>query len=400
MYTLVPIGFLGGLITGISPCILPVLPVVLVSGANNRAPYRVIAGLVLSFSSVTLVGTVVLQQLHLPPDIVRWVGLGALTAIGLGLVFPRLERLLELPFARIPQRDIAGGRKGFGLGLALGVLYAPCAGPVLAAIVVAGATGRVGLDTVALTLSFAVGAALPLLLFALGGQRVAERVSAFRTRQRQIRVAGGVIMLVFAVALALNVPARVQRAIPDYTSALQDRIGTPNVSEHRAPGGLAGCVEGSVRLQDCGTAPDIVGIDSWFNTTGDAPIDLKTLRGKVVLVDFWTYSCINCQRAIEHVTGWYDQYKDQGFTVIGVHTPEYAFEQIRTNVIQGAADLHIKYPVALDNSYATWNNYQNKYWPASYLVDADGVVRHVKFGEGDYDLTEGMIRDLLAQAKR
>jgi cytochrome c biogenesis protein CcdA/thiol-disulfide isomerase/thioredoxin len=392
MYTLVLIGFLGGLITGISPCILPVLPVVLFSGAS-RAPYRVIAGLVLSFSLVTLAGTVVLQQLHLPPDVIRWAGLLALTAIGLGLIFPGVERLLERPFTRIPQRDIAGSRKGFGLGLALGVLYAPCAGPVLAAIVVAGATGRVGLDTVVLTVSFAVGIALPLLLFALGGHRVAERVKAFQHRHRQIRVAGGVVMLVAAVALALNLPATVQRNIPDYTAALQTHIAP-------ASGGLGSCEEGASQLQDCGTAPDLVGIDSWFNTPSDLPIDLKALRGEVVLVDFWTYSCINCQRAIEHVAAWYDRYKDQGFTVIGVHTPEYEFEHDRDNVIKGAADLHINYPVALDNSYATWNNYQNQYWPASYLIDADGVVRHIKFGEGDYDVTERMIRDLLAQAKR
>lgn len=391
MYTLVLIGFLGGLITGISPCILPVLPVVLFSG-TSRAPYRVVAGLVLSFSVVTLLGTVVLQQLHLPADIIRWVGLVALTAIGVGLIFPRVERLLEAPFARLPQRDIAGNRKGFGLGLALGVLYAPCAGPVLAAIVVAGATGRIGLDTVALTASFAVGTALPLLLFAVGGQRVAERVKAFQQRQRQVRVGAGVVMLVAAVALALNVPATVQRKIPDYTATLQARIAPAGV-------GLSNCAEGATVLQDCGTAPDIVGIDSWFNTPGDAPLDLKALRGKVVLVDFWTYTCINCQRAIEHITGWYDRYKDQGFTVIGVHTPEYQFEHDRDGVIKGAADLHIKYPVALDNSYDTWNNYQNQYWPASYLIDAAGVVRHLKFGEGDYDVTEGMIRELLAQAK-
>jgi len=391
MYTLVLIGFLGGLITGISPCILPVLPVVLFSG-TSREPYRVIAGLVLSFSVVTLLGAVVLQQLHLPAGLIRWVGLLALTAVGVGLIFPRVERLLEAPFARLPQRDIAGGRKGFGLGLALGVLYAPCAGPVLAAIVVAGATGHVGLDTVALTAAFAVGTALPLLLFAVSGRRAAERVKAFQERQRQVRVAAGVVTLVAAVALALNLPATVQRKIPDYTATLQARIAPAGV-------GLSDCAEGASVLQDCGAAPDIVGIDSWFNTPGDVPLDLKALRGKVVLVDFWTYTCINCQRAIEHVTGWYDRYTDQGFTVIGVHTPEFQFEHERSGVIKGAADLHIKYPVALDNSYDTWHNYQNQYWPASYLIDATGVVRHIKFGEGDYDVTEGMIRELLAQAK-
>ena len=199
MWTLIAIGLLGGLITGISPCILPVLPVIFFSGtqrgqnAEPRAaeagtvatqarpkgslsetlrPYRVIAGLVLSFSVVTLLGSALLSLLHLPQDAIRWVALVALAAIGLGLIFPRFEALLEKPFSRLPQKQFGSGRSGFGLGLALGVLYVPCAGPVLAAIVVAGATGTIGLNTVALTLSFAVGAALPLLMFALAGQRV------------------------------------------------------------------------------------------------------------------------------------------------------------------------------------------------------------------------------------
>ena len=218
MLTLGVIGFLGGLITGISPCILPVLPVIFFSGAQSARdiapthaeaggvatkvkpkrlgaeslrPYRVIAGLVVSFSAVTLAGSALLSALHLPQDAIRWAGLIALTLIGLGLIFPRVEELLEKPFTRIPQLQIGTGKSGFGLGLAVGVLYVPCAGPVLAAIVVAGATGHVGLPTVALTVAFAIGAALPLLVFALAGRRVAERIGAFRRRQRQIRLAGG-----------------------------------------------------------------------------------------------------------------------------------------------------------------------------------------------------------------
>src|ERR1700760_1425498 len=206
MWTLALIGFIGGLITGISPCILPVLPVIFFSGAQSVAgddnlpdspggvavasvatkprrrlsetlrPYRVILGLVLSFSVVTLAGSALLSLLHLRDDAIRWVALVALTAIGLGLIFPRFEQLLERPFARIPQKHIDTRGNGFGLGLALGVLYVPCAGPVLAAIVVAGATANIGLNTVVLTCAFAVGAALPLLFFALAGRQVAERV--------------------------------------------------------------------------------------------------------------------------------------------------------------------------------------------------------------------------------
>ena len=412
MLTLVAIGFLGGLITGISPCILPVLPVIFFSGTDTenssaRRPYLVIAGLVLSFTAVTLAGSALLTLLHLPHDALRWLALAALVAIGAGLIFPRIEAILEKPFARLPQRQFGSGTSGFGLGLALGVLYVPCAGPVLAAIIVAGATGNIGTSTVALTASFAVGAALPLLFFALAGRRVSERVGAFRRRQRGIRIAAGLVTIALAVALVFDVPARLQRAVPDYTAALSDAVGGDQqiqdklnlggiVNEQNA--GLSRCSEGATELENCGRAPDIKGITDWLNTPDGAPVDLASLRGKVVLIDFWAYSCINCQRSIPHVVDWYRAYRDNGFEVIGVHTPEYAFEREQANVVSGASNLGITYPVALDNGYATWTNYRNRYWPAHYLIDAQGTVRHVKFGEGDYDTTEKLIRQLLSQA--
>jgi cytochrome c biogenesis protein CcdA/thiol-disulfide isomerase/thioredoxin len=422
MLSLALIGLLGGLITGISPCILPVLPVIFFSGTQSTAdgaiavkskrevlrPYRVIGGLALSFSLVTLVGSALLSLLHLPQDAIRWVALAALVAIGLGLIFPRFEQLLERPFSRIPQKQIATRANGFGLGLALGVLYVPCAGPVLAAIVVAGATANIGVPVVVLTVAFALGTAVPLLFFALAGQRVAERVSAFRRHQRQIRVTAGIVTLLLAVALVFNLPAVLQRAIPDYTSSLQDKLGGgQQIQQDLNLGGivndqnkeLSNCTDGSAQLQNCGSAPDLKGITAWLNTAGDKPIDLHGLRGKAVLIDFWAYSCINCQRAIPHVEGWYKAYHDDGFEVIGVHTPEYAFEKVTGNVEKGAADIGITYPIALDNSYSTWTNYRNQYWPAEYLIDAGGVVRHVKFGEGDYNVTEKLIRELLTSAR-
>jgi cytochrome c biogenesis protein CcdA/thiol-disulfide isomerase/thioredoxin len=430
--TLALIGFLGGLITGISPCILPVLPVIFFSGAQSAAtgtaaksegavavkpkrelseilrPYRVIGGLILSFSVVTLLGSALLSVLHLPQDAIRWVAMVALVAIGIGLIFPRFEQLLERPFSRIPQKQISSRGNGFGLGLALGVLYVPCAGPVLAAIVVAGATATIGVGTVVLTAAFAVGATLPLLFFALAGQRIAERVSAFRRRQREIRIGAGIVTILLAVALACDLPATLQRAIPDYTAPLQERVGSSEqVRQKLNLGGiindqnaqLSNCSDGATGLENCGTAPDLKGITGWLNTPGGKPIALNSLRGKVVLVDFWAYSCINCQRAIPHVVGWYQAYKDVGFQVIGVHTPEYAFERVPGNVAKGAADLGITYPIALDDNYSTWTNYRNRYWPAEYLIDANGAVRHIKFGEGDYDGTEKLIRELLAAAK-
>ncbi|MDT5167785.1 MAG: hypothetical protein QOD02_1104 [Mycobacterium sp.] len=427
MLSLALIGLVGGLITGISPCILPVLPVIFFSGTNSSGtnstadgavavktkpdvlrPYRVIGGLVLSFSLVTLVGSALLSLLHLPQDAIRWVALVALVAIGLGLIFPTFEQLLERPFARIPQKQITSGANGFGLGLALGVLYVPCAGPILAAIVVAGATANIGLPVVVLTLAFAVGTAVPLLFFALAGQRVTERVNAFRRRQREIRITAGVVTILLAVALVFNVPALLQRAIPDYTNALQNKLGGGQQVQQKLKlggiindqnKGLSNCTGGSAQLQKCGPAPDLKGITAWLNTPGDKPIDLRALRGKVVLIDFWAYSCINCQRAIPHVEGWYKAYHDRGFEVIGVHTPEYAFEKVTANVEKGAADLGITYPIAQDNGYSTWTNYRNMYWPAEYLIDAGGTVRHVKFGEGDYDGTEKLIRQLITDAR-
>jgi len=407
MHTIALIGFLGGLITGISPCILPVLPVVFFSGAGGSSaarPYLVIAGLACSFSVVTLAGSALLSALHLPQDAIRWAALVTLTVIGLGLIFPPLQHLIERPFARIPQRQIGLNTlsaSGFGLGLTLGALYVPCAGPVLAAIVVAGGTASVGVATLVLTATFAVGTALPLLAFALAGRRVAQRVTAFRRRRRAIQVVGGITMIVLAVALVFNLPAMLQRAVPDYTAAMQKGIGANDI-RHKlnlgaSAGQLADCAEGSDQLQQCGPAPAIKGIAQWLNTPGGAPIDLASLRGKVVLIDFWAYSCINCQRAIGHVVDWYNRYKD-GFVVVGVHTPEYAFERVTGNVASGAAALHITYPIALDNDYATWNNYQNLYWPGEYLIDASGAVRHTKFGEGDYDGTEKLIRQLLVAA--
>ncbi|WP_264031318.1 cytochrome c biogenesis protein DipZ [Cellulosimicrobium sp. SH8] len=377
-------------------------------------PYLVIAGLVLSFSVFTLLGSVVLTALGLPQDLLRWAGIVLLVAIGVGMIVPQVEEVLERPFRRVAALGARRGaarqdRGAFALGLGLGVLYVPCAGPVLAAITVAGATGNVGPGTVALTVSFAVGAAIPLLVFALAGRRVAERVRGFQRHTRGIRVTGGVVMIALAGALALNLPAALQRALPDYTGALQQRVDENDVVREALDLGglvtdenreLSNCSNGAPVLEDCGAAPELRGIDTWLNTPDGEALTLEGLRGKVVLVDFWTYSCINCQRAIPHVNAWYDRYRDvgDGFEVIGVHTPEFAFERETRNVVAGARDLGVTYPVAQDNSYATWTAYRNRYWPAQYLVDADGTVRHIRFGEGGYEDTERLLRELLEDA--
>jgi cytochrome c biogenesis protein CcdA/thiol-disulfide isomerase/thioredoxin len=423
LITLVLIGLVGGLITGVSPCVLPVLPVIFLSGGAQgartvrpkataardarragRRPYLVVAGLALSFSVFTLLGTLVLSALPLPKDIIRWTGLVVLVLLGIAMMVPRVQDLLEKPFSWIPQRRVRDDRGGFGLGLALGAVYVPCAGPVLAAITVAGATGKIGVQTIVLTVAFAVGTAIPLLFFALAGRGVAERVRAFRDRQRGVRIAAGLVIIGLAVALTFNVTDALQRAVPDYTASLNKALtdkGAAAAALGAQPqsASLAECAqEPSDTLQDCGPAPAISGIQQWFNTPVNTPLSLSSLKGKVVLVDFWAYSCINCQRAITHLTAWYSDYKADGLVVIGVHTPEYAFEHVAGNVLAGAKRLGITYPVALDNSYTTWNNFGNDSWPADYLIDATGQIRHVAIGEGDYSTNEALIRQLLTAA--
>ncbi|WP_194396023.1 cytochrome c biogenesis protein DipZ [Microbacterium atlanticum] len=420
---LVIIGLLGGLITGISPCILPVLPVIFLTGgaqsarfdggsdaapASRRRPYLVIAGLVTSFTLVTLLGSLALGALGLPQDVLRWAGIAVLVLIGVGLLVPRFEQLLEKPFQRLARRsEVRNGGSGYGVGLALGTVFVPCAGPVLAAIIVAGSTGRIDAGTVVLTVSFALGVAIPLLFFALAGRGLVERIRAFRRRERGLRIAAGVAMLALAVGLVFNAPQALQRLVPDYTAGVQREL-TDNPEARRALdlGGLVTdenreldqCTNGAPELESCGTAPSIRGIEAWLNTPGGGALDLADLRGQVVLIDFWAYSCINCQRSIPHVVAWDDAYRDAGLQVIGIHSPEYAFEKDAANVAAGARDFGITYPVALDNSLATWTNYRNRYWPAHYLIDAEGTVRHIAFGEGNYAATEKLIRQLLEDA--
>lgn len=401
---------------------MPVLPVIfLTAGAQSATlgkspevipaprsrPYFVIAGLVTSFTLITLAGSLILGLLNLPQDVIRWAGIGVLILIGVGLLVPGFEMLLEKPFQWLPRRKVNDGGRGFGMGLALGAVFVPCAGPVLAAIIVAGATGSIGVETILLTVSFAIGVAIPLLFFALAGRGLVERIKAFRSRERGLRIAAGIAMIALAVGLVFDVPQALQRLLPDYTAGLQQTL-TESDAAGRALnlGGLVTdenreldkCTNGASELESCGTAPSIRGIEQWLNTPDGVGIDLESLRGEVVLVDFWAYSCINCQRSVPHVVGWDEAYADAGLNVIGVHSPEYAFEKNPVNVESGARDFGITYPVALDNNLSTWTNYRNRYWPAHYLIDATGTVRHISFGEGNYAATESMIRELLLEA--
>ena len=412
MISLVLIGLLGGLITGISPCILPVLPVIFLSGGAQSArdqggdgppavsrwrPYLVVAGLVISFTAFTLLGSTLLNLLHLPQDVIRWTGIVLLALIGIGMIIPRVMEIMERPFARFQRAGSANPANGFLLGIVLGAAYVPCAGPVLAAVSVAGSTGQIGADTVTLAVSFGLGTAVPLLAFALAGRKLTERLQAFRRRQRTVRVTAGAVMLALSVALVLDLPAALQRALPDYTASLQ--AGTDAVLRGKAGVGEGGkCVDGADELAHCGQLPRIDGVNAWLNTPGEQPLADADRAGKVNLVDFWAYSCINCQRSIPGIQRLHETYGDLGLQVIGVHSPEYAFEKEVDNVRGGAADLGITYPVAVDSDLATWRNFDNHYWPAHYLADSKGELRQVKFGEGGEATTERLVRELLREA--
>ena len=397
MLVLIAIGFAAGLITALSPCILPVLPILFAGGATGgrRKPYAIVAGLVASFTAFTLAGVWLLDALGLPKDMLRNVALALLFVVAASLLFPRVGVLLERPLARLGRRPAGDLGGGVLLGAALGLVFVPCAGPVLAAVTVVAASRDVGFDVVVLTVSYALGAALPMLLVAAGG-RWAAGMAAVRTRGLAVRRALGVVVALTALAIALGADSRFQTTVPGYTESLQKRIERSSAAD-RELDRLAGRTHGEASdegLRDFGPAPEFQGISRWLNT---APLRLDGLRGNVVLIDFWTYSCVNCLRTLPFLRAWDEAYRDDGLRIVGVHSPEFAFEHELDNVRGAVERLGIEYAVAIDNDFDTWNAYGNRYWPAKYLIDRDGRVRFVHFGEGAYSETERVIRSLLAE---
>jgi cytochrome c biogenesis protein CcdA/thiol-disulfide isomerase/thioredoxin len=390
------IGFAAGVITAVSPCVLPVLPIVLAGGASGgrRRPYAIIAGLVASFTLFTLTASAILSALGLPQDLLRNIAIALLFVVAATLFVPRLGMLLEAPLARLSRRPSGDLGGGFLLGVSLGLVFVPCAGPVLATVSVLSAQHRFGAELVFLTLFYAAGAGLVLLLIALGGQRVTRRL---RTTRRWWRPALGAIIAAAAFGVIFNLDQTLQTHLGSYTSALQRHTEESSfASKHLSSlRGANPAPAATVGLRNFGPAPNFAGISHWINTPGDRPLSISQLRGKVVLVDFWTYSCINCLRTLPQLRAWYDAYKKDGLVIVGVHTPEFAFEHVYGNVRSAVHRLDVTWPVALDNTYTTWSEYSNQYWPADYLVDRKGDVRAVHFGEGDYMTTEDQIRALL-----
>jgi len=398
LLVLLLIGLLAGLVTAISPCVLPVLPVLLAGGASGRKPLRIVAGLVASFSFFTLFASWLLGKLGLPQDLLRNLAIALLFVMAIVLLLPQAAVWLERSLSVFSRLRPAGAGGGFFLGVTLGLVFVPCAGPFLAAITTAAARESFGARTIAATLAYAVGAAIPMLLIARGGREAAARI---RGQAERLRVAAGVAVALVALALVFHVDDDLATLTPGYTSFLQDKIeqsspaqrelakvrgGGEPLAAKRSPSEAGG-------LPDYGAAPQLHPDGAWINSK---PLTLKQLRGKVVLVDFWTYSCINCLRTLPHLKAWDAAYGKDGLVILGVHTPEFAFEHVTSNVRAAVKRLGIDYPVVQDNRFKTWDNYANQYWPAEYLIDRNGRVRHTHFGEGEYPKTETLIRRLLA----
>ncbi len=392
---LIGIGFLAGIVTAISPCVLPVLPILLAGGAAGRKPLRIIGGLVLSFSVFTLFASWLLDALGLPQDLLRNLAIALLFVMAAVLLIPRLalwvERSLSL-FSRLRPANAGGG---FFLGVTLGLVFVPCAGPFLAAVTTAAAREDFGVRTIAATVAYSVGAAIPMLLIVRGGREAAARI---KEHAATLRTVSGVVVAAVALGLVFHVDDHLANWTPGYTTFLQNKIENNASAAHelakvrggRAP--LAAVQSTTGGLPDYGVAPPLKPDGAWINTQ---PLALAQLRGKVVLVDFWTYSCINCLRTLPHLKSWYATYHKDGFVIVGVHTPEFAFEHVTSNVRDAVKRLGITYPVVQDNRFKTWDAYANQYWPAEYLIDKTGHIRHTNFGEGEYGKTETLIRQLL-----
>ena len=394
---------LAGAGTAISPCVLPILPALLSAGATGgrRRPLGIVLGLATTFT-ITIVGLAeVVDGVGLGDGTLRSVAVVVLFGFGALLLVPRLadraEAALSPLIALGPRNRGHGFASGLLVGAALGFVYAPCAGPILAAVIsVSAASG----STVAVAIAYSAGSAAVLLALCLGGRRVVERIRA-AGRGPWLQRAMGVVMIATALAVATDADVRFQTAIADDlpgflvnpTGSLERSATVERrLDDLRGPSRFATTEDG---LPALGAAPDFKNVTKWLNSK---PLNIGDLRGRVVLIDFWTYTCINCLRTLPYLRAWDERYRDMGLTIVGVHTPEFAFEKDAGNVRDAIARNKLRYAVAQDNDFGTWEAWSNQYWPAKYLIDANGQVRYTHFGEGDYDVTERAIRTLLAEA--
>lgn len=408
MILLLGFSFLAGIVTILSPCILPILPIVLSGsvGGSKKKPLGIILGFILSFTFFTLFLTTLVKLTGISPNILRYIAAAVLLLFGVSLLIPQFQLVTEKLFTKLsvfaPKANPnAGFFGGFAIGLSIGLIWTPCVGPILASVIALAATSTVTIGTFLITFAYSIGSAIPMFFIMIGGRQLLNKVPSLMANTVRIQKGFGIVMMILAVAIFLNLDRNFEAIIA------QSQYGADltNIENNAAVRNQLNFLKGNPSTKttiDTGSlfntntpAPDFVGIDKWLNT--DKPLSMHDLKGKVVLVDFWTYTCINCIRTLPHVTSWYDKYNKYGFVVIGVHTPEFQFEHDTQNVQKAIKQYNIHYPVAQDNEYKTWNAYNNQYWPAEYLIDANGIIRRTHFGEGEYDQTEQAIRVLLKE---
>lgn len=408
MIILILFAFLGGVVTILSPCILPILPIVL-SGSitgGKRRPLGVVTGFIASFTFFTLFLSAIVKTTGLSADNLRLVAVLVITLFGLSLVIPTLQERMGKIFSRLAQMGSRqntndGYASGILVGLSLGLVWTPCVGPILASIITLAATANITIESVIITLAYSLGTAIPLLAITYGGRNLLNRHPWLLRNTTRIQKGFGILMLFAALGIFFSWDRKFQIYIlekfPNYGSGLTRLEDTAIVTQHlkdlKSQPKIGSQLTSLFESNDA-TAPKIIAGGAWINSK---PLTMDALRGKVVLVDFWTYTCINCIRTLPYIKSWHETYKDKGLVIIGVHTPEFEFEKNLDNVAKAVKDFGLQYPVVQDNDYATWQAYDNHYWPAKYLIDKNGKIRNRHFGEGSYDETESWIQKLLKE---
>lgn len=407
---LVLFAFIAGFVTVLSPCILPVLPIVL-SGSltgGHRRPIGIVTGFILSFTLFTLFLSTLVRATGISPNLLRNLSVVIIFLFGTSLLIPNFQFIMEKLFTKLSgivsgsPRQSTGFVGGLLLGVSLGLVWTPCVGPIIASVIALAATSTVTANAIFITFAYATGTAIPMLLITFGGRKLLQKVPWLLRNTGNIQKTFGLIMILVAIGLFFGVDRTFQSYIlekfPQYgvgLTKIEDNTVVKNSLKNlSAPTPEKQALGKPMDTSAYPQAPELIMGGKWFNTN---PLTLQSLRGKVVLVDFWTYTCINCIRTLPYIKSWYGKYKDQGFVVIGVHTPEFEFEKDAGNVEKALSDFHIEYPVMQDNDYATWNAYSNEYWPAHYLIDKNGKIRETHFGEGAYDETEKNIQALLKE---